>query len=232
MEKIASWFMEVGWKLREGQKMGPHWLQFGISPVFLLFSAMIFGLEKDYYGFSESLDHMVYWLKLASKGLMILAARLGNHALDIMNHHRPEKRASALRAMISVYMDMGNYAYTLNLIDVYLAEQSSVPDRADILSLKASCLLALGLTSQARDVINDVVTSLETVDNHTRDYVWAVWFSRALVTKSKCLFAQYQPALAKDFAELALYFAELYKVHARMTEAQEWLDTMEQIKNP
>ncbi len=232
MEKIAHWFMENGWKLREGQNRGPHWLQFAFSPVFLLFAALIFGLEKDYYGFSESLNHMVYWLKLASKGLLILAARLGNRALDIMNHHRPEKRASALRAMISVYMDMGNHIYALDLIDLYLDVQKGLADRADMLSHKASCLLALGLPHKALREIGIAIDDLEAVPSVSRDYPWVVWYVRALLVNSQCLYAQHKLPRAKEVATSALAIAEHYQAHARIIEAQAWIDSMDYLNNP
>ncbi len=224
--------MELGWKMREGQKWGPYWLQFAFAPFFLFFSAMIFRVMRDYYGYAESIDHMVYWLKIASKGLLVVGARMGNHALDTMKEHRPEKRASALRALISVHVAMGNYAHALGLVEEYLTLQTNPLDQADMLSHKASCLLSLGFNLRASQLTDEVVATLEAVPDDKHDYVWVVWYTRALMVRAQCLFAQHNFGLAKAMANLALGIATLHRAYARVAEAQALLEAMEQIRKP
>lgn len=231
LQDLAKSLMEVGWKLREGQKWGPHWLQFAFAPFFLFLSAVIFHVRGDFYGYSESIDHMVYWFKIASRGLLVVGARLGNRALDTMREHRPEKRTAAIRALISVHVAMGNYAHALSLIEEYLTIQTSPLDHADMLSHKASCLLASGFTLRAMQVAGEVVKVFERVPEADRNYHWVVWYTRALLVQSQCLFAQHKFVYAKEIANLTLDIATFHKAHVRVVEANSWIEAMEQILN-
>lgn len=226
MKSMAKALMGLGWKLREGQKSGPYGLQFAFAVLFLLISAVIFRLKRDFYGYAESLDHIVYWLKMLSLGTQRLALHLAQHALSTMRQHRPEKRTNALRAVISMRMAMGNYHTALGLIEEYIELQDKPWDRADMLTHKAVCLQKLGQVRLGLYTVNDAIVILEVAPQEVRSYAWAVWFTKALLVKAQILSEQGNGRVAKEFVELALEYATWYKANARIAEATALLEVM------
>lgn len=227
MKTIAKKVVEIGWKLREGQMYGPYWLQFPFAPAFLLMGALLvrvnfpaFGMHPDYYAFSEALNHLVYWIKILGKANGEIAQRISKESLEIMRENRPAKRASALRAYISVLMEMGEFLAVLPLIDEYFVVQTKSKDVGDMLTRKALIQLRLGQVKKAQSTIEQAIDLLDDVAISVRDYPWGVWKTKACMVHAQILLAlcKDEDALAK--ATLALETAQLFRARVRVIEAK------------
>lgn len=238
MKTIAKKLVEIGWKLREGQMYGPYWIQFPFAPVYLLIGALLvrvnfpaLGMYPDFYAFSEALNHLVYWIKILGKANGEVAQRISQKSLEIMRENRPEKRASALRARISVLMEMGEFLSVLPLIDEYLAVQTKSKDVGDMLTHRALVQLRLGQAKKAQATIEQAIDLIDEVAIPERDYTWGVWKTKACMVHAQILLAQCKDEDALAKATLALETAQLFKAHARELEARLLLEQVKTYQN-